>query len=409
MLIIHMKRIFRHRLLLPSCSLGVVIGLLLSACSVGYHVLDQAEVIYMESNAPQAAKVSILQDRQRYVPEWDKPYKTPLRRIRTQVVFMDDSLQQYNLQGEAAVDFAQKLIRSANRALATNHPMNLPLGNQAEVFPINWRYELFPDPRSAVRFVQDDDRYYVVKGRQQYDRAVIQSYSQGLDSVLHIYIMPHHPDSMRSRTYGALGTGIALGHAIKLNGDFLRYPEEWRYVGTLNHELGHVLGLSHSWRYDACDDTPEHPNCWEQTDGPPCDSLYSNNMMDYNNKQEALTPCQLAIANYHLAYHGARQRRLLLPDYCLRCTDDDLLITDSVQWYSDMDICQDVVVTKGAVLTVSAQLRLAQGCAIYVDRGAGLRLLGDGELCSCQGVPIQQPLRVQRGARVLMQSDADHD
>ena len=63
------------------------------------------------------------------------------------------------------------------------------------------------------------------------------------------------------------------------------------------HELGHSLGLLHTWNQDdGCDDTPRNAGCWGDT----C----SNNMMDYNASQSALTACQLGIIHYYLYVIG---------------------------------------------------------------------------------------------------------
>ncbi|OJX88816.1 MAG: hypothetical protein BGP01_05625 [Paludibacter sp. 47-17] len=67
---------------------------------------------------------------------------------------------------------------------------------------------------------------------------------------------------------------------------------------TIKHEMGHIMGLEHSWiANDGCDDTPPNPNCWDQHN---CDSVHSNNTMDYNNCQCAFTQCQINKMHYYL-------------------------------------------------------------------------------------------------------------
>lgn len=67
---------------------------------------------------------------------------------------------------------------------------------------------------------------------------------------------------------------------------------------TIKHEMGHIMGLEHSWLPDdGCDDTPPNSNCWDQHN---CDSIHSNNTMDYNNCQCAFTQCQINKMHYYL-------------------------------------------------------------------------------------------------------------
>ncbi len=67
---------------------------------------------------------------------------------------------------------------------------------------------------------------------------------------------------------------------------------------TIKHEMGHVMGLDHSWiSNDGCEDTPSNPNCWDQNN---CIGIQSNNTMDYNNCQCAFTQCQINKMHYYL-------------------------------------------------------------------------------------------------------------
>lgn len=70
------------------------------------------------------------------------------------------------------------------------------------------------------------------------------------------------------------------------------YGKPQEFSNICSYEIGHSFGLFHSWGGGTCPDTPAHPNCWDNTGcgGQPA----SNNLMDYNNCQCALTPCQLA-------------------------------------------------------------------------------------------------------------------
>ncbi len=314
-----------------------------------------------------------------YLPDPGMPYKTPLRYIKVNVHFTNSKDRSQNLTGRQAQEFAEELIEKANRSLLDNQPMNLPAGNHTPVRDINYQYIFWPNVRDAIIHDYDNDLYYTTRGKNQYNRDIISSYSRSNEEVLNIFIMPHHPDSIASPTYGALNTGIALGNNIKLNGDFLQQPETWRYVNTLNHEVGHVLGLVHSWGSDPCDDTPKHPNCWEPKSSGPCEGPTSNNMMDYNNKQNALTPCQLSIVNRNFNRPDSRQRKLLLKNWCEK-REGVIRISDDSTWDADMDIMQDVVIEAGGRLTISSSIHLAEDVRITVESGASLRLMSSAHL-----------------------------
>src|SRR5699024_4783488 len=125
--------------------------------------------------------------------------------------------------------------------------------------------------------------------------------------------------------------GIALRNAIKISGPLTERAEEREYSGMFNHEEGHILGLRHSWIADQCEDTALHPNCWNYThDGSVCDSLVSNNVMDSNASQSALTPCQIGIMQSNLARETGSGRSFIDRDFCQRDSGKPFLVKDSL-------------------------------------------------------------------------------
>jgi len=111
----------------------------------------------------------------------------------------------------------------------------------------------------------------------------------------------------------ATGMGIVsnIGNKswIALGGIYTNYLKNDCYgaVSILAHELGHSLGLRHTWKdTDYCNDTPNNPNCWNVNEPRPGEPntgqclIPSNNLMDYNVSQNALTICQINRIHYYL-------------------------------------------------------------------------------------------------------------
>jgi hypothetical protein len=326
-----------------------------------------------------------------YAPDTNYLDHTPIRYIRVNFHWMNTKDRKANFDGKKAVDFIHGLVKASNYHLRKNKKMWLPKGNNTPVLPTQFRIVLTPRPDDpeddGIYFHYDDEKaYYVHKGRNAnlMRKDLIVEYGVQLDTVLNIFMHPHHPDSVVSKTYLAGTVGVALGNTIKLAGMVENGGTFWNYAPTLNHELGHILGLPHAWRYDdGCDDTPRHPGrCWAQSE-PGCADKTSNNVMDYSNAQKAWTPCQIGRVHMRLTQNTSRVRKFLEPRWCSLNEEAHIYIQDTVAWDCRKDLHGHLTIEPGGYLTMYCLTSLPKDARITVRAGGTLLLDGAHLWNSC--------------------------
>lgn len=318
-----------------------------------------------------------------YAPDTSVLEHFPMKYVKVNFHFMNSKAGIHNYQGKEAIQFAKGLLNTANKDLATNYKMFLPEGNDTPVLPTQYRYKLVNKPdkpeEKAIYFHYDDEHcFYIHKGKNRnlMDRSVLNKYGVQKDTVLNIFVLPHHPDSVKSKTYNTAGVGVALGTYFKLAGPFETKKPYWEFKGLLNHEVGHIFTLAHTWRTnDGCDDTPKNPNCFNRNAGKHCDeSTTSNNMMDYNAWQHAITPCQIGKMQLSMLKEKSRQRKMLEPTWCKLHEDRHIYIREVMDWNCMKDLEGHLTIEKGASLTMRCRVSLPKNAKITVKAGGKLIL-----------------------------------
>jgi hypothetical protein len=243
--------------------------------------------------------------------------------------------------------FAEATIAQANDKLANNklHWRKEPsLGEEyyKSIPKIGFRYLLV-----GVFFHRSRSAYYDLTGTNDGISDLHTKYNYKGNEVMDIYYAPRVWDTDlagEAQSLGGLNKGVVMD-------DYFTYIKTPSWLigdadsDLLNHEIGHMLDLAHTWdEDDKCDDTPMgfeyytqkdcdlliNANCWRHSDnsynGKPCPgeidpcndwAHVSNNVMDYNEERTSFTMCQVGRMENNL--NGSGQSYLKQRPNCESC------------------------------------------------------------------------------------------
>ncbi len=377
------------------------------------HFVLKEEVIYQEPEKPTEHNCA---DRENHAPDASNAAHTPIRWVRVNFHFVSDESDTNNFTGEAGKQYTKEILYEANLKLSNNCQMKLPPENNTDVLPLRWQYVLAGDASipgdDGIYFHSEasDLAYHIKKGAKEnrYSSGLFNKYKVRPGEVLNIFMIEHPPDSIESPTYKASADGLGFPRWVKVAGSFDKYHrihylnngKEFRkgpkyMANLLNHEIGHSLGLAHTWNQnDGCDDTPKNPGCWGWTGKPPCDKKVSNNLMDYNGSRCAISPCQIWRVQSNFARDNSSQRKLLMPSWCDYKPEDKIVIGpfQNIVWKGSKDLESDIEVR--GTLTLKCRVALPKDARIIIAPKGKLVLDGCTITNLCgekwRGIEIQE-------------------
>ncbi len=335
----------------------------------------------------------------------------PIKYVRLGLHVMDRTSRPFSFDTINGPDQLKTLIKMSNDILAKRQHLLLPKDNNYPALTTRMRYEISPDvdpTKDGIYFHYDEEMpYHMHNGKFQNrgDGKIFNKYKYRNDSILNVFFIAHHPDSVASKTYGTGNAGVAFGSRyLKMVGHWHDFQKPWEVRKTLLHEISHIYKLNHSWiKNDGCDDTPVHKNCWNYNSPAGCTEV-SNNIMDYSALSIAFSPCQVGRMHAAMSREKSKARAYVKPNWC-EGTNQHAELQDSFVLRRETDLEGDLTLLPGSYLEVRCRLSIPKGHRITVLPGATLALAGGRIHNSCgfkwEGIFVERTKR-RHGNLILM-------
>jgi hypothetical protein len=311
---------------------------------------------------------------------------TPIKTIRLSfhVIMKGDGTGSYHATEDQITNYFNEIILLANHRLSHNE---LPKPNVSSplVEDTRLRFLLY-----HVYYYKDDEAYKIVEDNSSdrdnanwfyHNRIMNRQDVTEFDknNVLHIIMEPMNeghlpkPHIEGGQSYGLFDKswivfrGFDHHYNHPINNDFVQSIAQC--TGHLIHEVGHALGLYHSFA-SQCDDGCEDNGC------PPDNT--SNNYMDYSSwrTNRSFSECQISRIHFGLIGNQGNIADIVVDDYCNNLIGPILSVRDTwvVQgrrnWNQSVNIKKSKLVIKCAVsMTAGSKCTVDKGGILEINSG----------------------------------------